>query len=304
LLSGKKIRTPNYSVDYIYTVVNLTIDLARWKKDDIHMALSEHAGLLSVSGARLHTEKTGNGPALVLIPGGGGDAAMYSPVAPLLAERSTVITLDRRGNSRSPLDNESIPVTAVEQAADVVAVLDHYAVDRAYVFGNSGSAIITLELLAKHEDRLLGAVVHEPPLTQLLPDSREQQDMDELRRIAETEGSLRGFIALAAITMPKPPRLFQTSSGRATIAAALRTVMAFSAVARWLTRRELLAVRVPWRLATGRDSVERPYYRPAHVLSDKLGVACVEFPGGHTAYQQQPEEFTSRLTEILDQLRQ
>jgi hypothetical protein len=138
------------------------------------------------------------------------------------------------------------------------------------------------------------------------------------------------------MTMPKPPRLFQTSAGRAAIAAALRTVLAVGSVLGQVTGREpggmqrlmgnadilirrelpaflydyepdlaaLQSVQAHWCLATGRDSVGRPYYRPAHVLGEKLGVACEEFPGGHTVYQQHPEEFTSRLTEILDQLRQ
>jgi pimeloyl-ACP methyl ester carboxylesterase len=120
------------------------------------------------------------------------------------------------------------------------------------------------------------------------------------------------------------------------IAALLRTVLAFSSVVWRVTGREpsgmqrlignadilfrrelpafvydyepaiaaLRSVQVPWCLATGRDSLGRPYYRPAHVLSDELGVTCEEFPGGHTVYQQHPEEFTSRLTEILDQLHQ
>jgi len=33
---------------------------------------------MRVTGERLYTEMTGSGPALVLIPGGGGDAEMYA----------------------------------------------------------------------------------------------------------------------------------------------------------------------------------------------------------------------------------
>jgi pimeloyl-ACP methyl ester carboxylesterase len=100
---------------------------------------------------------------------------MYSDVVPLLAEQFTVITFDRRGNSRGPLDDQSSPITVAEQAADIVAMLDHYAVDRAYVFGNSGSAIITLEFLAKHEDRLLGAVAHNRQWCSFFPAARNRR---------------------------------------------------------------------------------------------------------------------------------
>lgn len=296
------------------------------------MTLTTAVDTVRVPGARLHTEKAGSGPVLVLVPGGGGDAEMYADVVRLLATRFTVITFDRRGNSRSPLDDESIPIAVADQAADVIAVLDRYEVDRAHVFGNSGGAIITLELLSRHPDRLLGAVVHEPPIVRLLPGGPEERYLDELRRIAQAEGPLRAFVAFAAMTMPTPPRLFQTSVGRTMIAAAMRVLLACGSVMRLVTRREpsgmqrlignadilfrrelpafcydyepdialLRAATVPWCLATGRDSVGRPYHRPAHFLGENLGVPCVEFPGGHTAYQQQPADFAARLTEILD----
>ncbi|QFZ19198.1 alpha/beta fold hydrolase [Saccharothrix syringae] len=284
-----------------------------------------------VAGATLHVETTGTGPALVLIPGGGGDAGLYAEVVPLLAGRFTVITFDRRGNSRSPLDGGSTPVGVPEQAADVVAVLDHHRVDRAHVFGSSGGAIIALELLAGHRDRLLGAVVHEPPLVQLLPGSPEQRELDRLRRIADTEGPLRGFVAFATMTMPTPPRLFRHRAGRALVAAALWLVRATGTAWRRVTgrapggmarlvgntgvlmRRELPAfchdyrpdldalrsAHPPWWLATGRDSAGRPYHRPAHVLGGRLGVPVVEFPGGHTAYQRHAEDFARCLIELL-----
>lgn len=286
--------------------------------------------LVPTHGARLYTKRAGQGPALVLVSGGGGDADMYDDVVPLLAERHIVITFDRRGNSRSPLD-ASAAISVAEQADDIVAILDHLAIDRAYVFGNSGGAIITLDLLARHEDRLLGAVVHEPPLMSVVPGTPESEHMERLGRIGREQGPMRGFVAFASMTMPNPPRLFENTIGRNVTAAMLRTVLAVGSVARRVTgrapggmtrilgnaaitfRRELpefvnyepditalKAVRVPWCLATGHDSAGRPYDLPAHTLSARLGVACLEFPGGHTVYQQQPEDFTRRLTEILD----
>ncbi|WP_432174679.1 alpha/beta fold hydrolase [Streptomyces sp. Tue6028] len=292
-------------------------------------------GTVLVSCARLHTERTGHGPALVLIPGGGGDAGVYEDVVPLLAERFTVITFDRRGNSRSPLADPAAPVDVARQADDVVAVLDHHGIDRAYVFGTSSAAIIVLELLARHAKRLLGAVAHEPPLVQILPaDSSERRAVEDIERLGREKGPLRAAAAFGAMTMPEPPRMFVSPRGQAVIAAASRLMLATGGSVRRVTGREpdtmtrilansallverelpefcfayrpdLQALRdtdAPWCLATGRDSEGRPYHRPAHVLGGLLGVACEEFPGGHTVYQQLPEEFTRRLTTILDRL--
>lgn len=172
-------------------------------------------GTVLVSRARLHTERVGQGPALILIPGGGGDAGMYEDVVPLLAQRFTVITFDRRGNSRSPLADPAAPVDVARQADDVIAILDHYGIDRAYVFGNSGGAVIALDLLARHAGRVLGTVVHEPPLVQLLPaDSPERRALEDIERLGLEKGPLRASAAFGAMTMPRPPRMFVSPRGR------------------------------------------------------------------------------------------
>ncbi|GAA4502188.1 alpha/beta hydrolase [Actinoallomurus oryzae] len=291
------------------------------------------AELIQVKGARLHVERAGRGPALVLISGGGGDAAMYEEIVPLLAGRFTVITFDRRGNSRSPLEEPGGPIGVAEQAEDVVSVLDHCGIDRAFVFGNSGGAIIVVELVARHAHRLLGAVAHEPPLVQVLPDdSPERRELQDIARLGREKGVMRAFAAFGAMTLPDPPWIFRSAWGRAAIAVASRVGLLLGAVARSVTRREpssmtrilgntdllirrelpefcfayrpdlpaLGGTAVRWCTAVGDDSVGRPYHRPALVLADRLGVSCERFPGGHTAYQEGPREFTTRLLTILD----
>ncbi len=291
--------------------------------------------IVETPGARLHTEAAGTGPDLVLISGGGGDAGMYETVVPLLADRYRVITFDRRGNSRSPLTDQHAAIDIATQAADVIAVLDAYAIDRAHIFASSGAAIITLELLAAYEDRLIDAIMHEPPLVQLLPvDSPARQELADLCELAITKGPIRAFAAFGVMTMPNVPRTFRSNAGQALMAGASRASLAIGAAFRRITRtqpstmtrqlnnadlllrRELPAfcfdylpdlpalrkVEVPWRLATGRESVGKPYYVATHALADELGRDCVEFPGGHVPYQLQPEQFVVRLVELFDEM--
>ena len=61
-------------------------------------------GTLKVPGASLYYEVRGSGPVLLLVCGGLYDAAGYAGLARQLAGGYTVVTYDRRGNSRSPLD--------------------------------------------------------------------------------------------------------------------------------------------------------------------------------------------------------
>ncbi len=230
---------------------------------------------------------------------------MYEAVVAPLSRRFTVISYDRRGNSRSRLADPATPTSVAEHADDAVAVLGHYGVERAYVFGSSAGAIIT--------------------------GGPEGESIRRLQRVAR-KGLMRGWVAFAAMTMPRTPAFLLSPAGWFAAAGALRAGMAVLPVVRRVrggepggmerllgnTRRmlrvelpasgdeyepDLAALRraaVPWCPATGRDSVGRLCRRPAHVLGELVGVRCEEFPGGHVPYQETPDEFVRTLTEILD----
>lgn len=291
------------------------------------------ADTVVVPGARLHVERTGDGVPLLLVSGGGGDAGAYAEVVPLLARTRSVIAYDRRGNSRSPLTDPRASIAVDRQADDAVAILDHYGLKRAHVFGSSGGAIVALDLVARHPDRLLGAIVHEPPLVQLLPaDAAERREIEHIGHLAEHGRLMVAYAEFGAMTLPDPPRIFLSPAGRVAIAAATRLVLAAGALAQQVTRREpdamtrqlrnadltlrrelpafcldyrpdlaaLAESPAPWCFATGRDSVGKPYYAPARLLSQQLGVPCREFPGGHVPYLQHPQEFTATVTQTLE----
>lgn len=129
-------------------------------------------GLLTVDGATLHHEVRGEGPLLVMMPGGSADAGIYDAIAADLADRWTVATFDPRGYSRSPLDGpvtEQLPAT---HADDIVRLIELLSPDGApaALFGSSSSAVVALDVLARHSGRVSRVVAHEPPVVELLPD--------------------------------------------------------------------------------------------------------------------------------------
>ncbi|AHH16378.1 alpha/beta hydrolase family protein [Nocardia nova SH22a] len=299
------------------------------------MAANGKTLMVEAPGARLYTESAGSGPALVLISGGGGDAAMYEQVTGSLAEHYTVLTFDRRGNSRSPLTARDADIDVATQAADVVAILDAYGIDRALVFGNSGGAIIALELIAHHGKRVRAAVVHEPPLVQLLAaEDPARQEITRIHRLALDKSPMRGFAAFGAMTAPHLPAPLRSSAGQTALAVGSTAAVAAASVVHRITgrpvspmtrmlgntdllmRREIPAfcfdyrpaiaalrtTSVPWRPAVGRDSAGRPYFVTTEALAARLGIECAEFSGGHTAYQTRPEDFVRQLTQTFTEL--
>ena len=78
---------------------------------------------IDVNGIRLYCEERGRGPAVLFISGATGDAGHWAKVADILADAYTVITYDRRANSRSPRPPGWASTTIGEQADDAAALL-------------------------------------------------------------------------------------------------------------------------------------------------------------------------------------
>ena len=130
----------------------------------------KRTGTAAIEGTDLYYETRGNGPATLLIPGATGDAGHFDKAADILASNHTVITYDRRGNSRS---HSAGPALLDRQADDAAALLRHLGAAPAVVFGTSGGAIIALKLAIRTPEVARLVIVHEPPFIQALPDAQE-----------------------------------------------------------------------------------------------------------------------------------
>ncbi len=92
---------------------------------------------MRVNGADIYHEIRGAGPSVLLIAPAGGDGGVFDRMADLLAEEFTVVTYDRRGNSRSPRPVGWEKTTIEEQADDAAWLLNATRLAPAAVFGTS-----------------------------------------------------------------------------------------------------------------------------------------------------------------------
>lgn len=122
--------------------------------------------VVSVDGTRIGFEHLGAGPPLVVVHGGTADRSRWAPVAPALAERHTVLLVDRRGRGASG-DNTQSRYSLGLEVDDLVAVVEA-AADRSgtpvALLGHSFGALCSLEALLR-TDRIGRAVLYEPPFT-------------------------------------------------------------------------------------------------------------------------------------------
>jgi len=258
-----------------------------------------------VPGATLHCERQGDGPLLLMIAGGLGDAGYYTSVAERLADAYEVVAYDRRGNSRSPLDGDPYMVRIEEQCADALAVIEACGRDRAFVFGNSSGAIIALELAIRHPQAVAGVIAHEPPLVGVLDDAERWRGfMDEVVAQARREGAMAAFGTFASeIGQPEEP--VRTPELMARLAGNFDFLLQYEMGPFAHFDVDLEALResgVPVVLGGGDGSVGRFYYRPAEEIAQRLGARFATFPGHHNGYLDEPDEFAAVIRAELERL--
>ncbi|MFF4112914.1 alpha/beta fold hydrolase [Streptomyces sp. NPDC001714] len=262
-------------------------------------------GMLAVDGARLHCEVRGTGPALLMISGAGGDAGYYSAIAGDLADAFTVITYDRRGNSRST-GRDGTPTTLAEQAADARAVVDGLAGGRALVFGSSAGAIIGLTLAARHPEVVSGLIAHEPPAVNVLPDGDPARDFfPELAAVyAEGGAPAAGRRFAQGVrgegTYRWPDDLWKRFLGNQDHLFAAE----WPALASFLPDEEALR-SAPFPVVLGAGSEDRGTYyaRPSAEIARRIGARWAEFPGIHMEYLRDPARFAAAVRVLATLLR-
>ena len=126
------------------------------------------SGTLRVPGAGLYYQTRGTGPVLLLLPGGAGDADNPADLAEQLADRFTVLSYDRRGLSRSTIDDPTEPITLRTHAEDAHHLLAALGTEPAFVVGSSIGALIGLDLATRHPEQVRTLFAHEPPSARLL----------------------------------------------------------------------------------------------------------------------------------------
>ena len=130
---------------------------------------------VDTEGCSLHYWYQGSGPLLVMIPGGGGLGSTYNAIFPYLDKDFTVCTFDRRQNGNSKVE-VSKHLNLVQQARDVVAIIKAMGQDKACIFGNSGGALIALQLSVSYPAYVDRVVAHEAPTVVVLDDTTYHLD--------------------------------------------------------------------------------------------------------------------------------
>src|SRR4051812_32489586 len=130
----------------------------------------------STDGTPIAYQRSGSGPALVLVVGAFCDRMTTASLTPLLAPHFTVYEYDRRGRGASG-DGGAY---AVEREVEDLAAVVSAAGGQAYAYGHSSGAILALEAAARGVP-LTRLALYEPPFTAPAGSDGSDELLDEVR---------------------------------------------------------------------------------------------------------------------------
>ncbi|MCW7944209.1 hydrolase [Streptomyces hygroscopicus] len=113
---------------------------------------------ISRDGTPIAYQRTGKGPAVVLVSGAMSTGATVAPLAPHLSDRFSVIVYDRRGRGRS---GDTQPYAVTREVEDLAALIE-VAGGEAALYGISSGGALVLEAAASGLP-VRQVAVYEPP---------------------------------------------------------------------------------------------------------------------------------------------
>jgi pimeloyl-ACP methyl ester carboxylesterase len=247
--------------------------------------------------------------------GGFGDLAGYFP-------DRTVVTYDPRGLGRSVRKDGRSDHTPQQQAADLHLLIEALGAGAVEVFGSSGGAVTSLELVSVFPGDVVTLVAHEPPINAVLPDAagaeRARAGFHEAYQAKGAGAGMAAFIAMTAwpgeftedfFAQPAPdPAMFgMPAEDDGTRDDPLLSQSSWAITDYRPDAAALAAAPTRIVIAVGEESAGTYTARTAAGTAALLGQQATVFPshhggflGGQPGYAGKPEEFAARLREVLN----
>jgi pimeloyl-ACP methyl ester carboxylesterase len=239
---------------------------------------------------------TGQGPLLLMCPGGDGDPAGVTALAAQLSDAWTVVTYRRGAHP-----------TIAEHAVDAAVVLEAVGGGPVAVFASSFGGLVALELVLSSPGAVSTLVVHEPPLLAVLPaDDPAPAQMHAMHTAAAADMRSAGALVMTTtgtrmdewedappVSAPDPGRLTAMERFFADVAPAAERYAPDPAAIRAAAATTRI---VP---AVGTTATGHFPYRCAQALGDLLDTPVAQLPGAHNGMITHPRAFAAALRELL-----
>jgi pimeloyl-ACP methyl ester carboxylesterase len=247
-------------------------------------------------GETIHYVDEGEGSAIVLLHGLGGNAENWLLQRRYLCATHRVLSLDLPGHGLST----GRSVAFVDYARAIEAMLDDAGVARTMLCGLSKGARAGIAFAARHPDRVCGMVIVNAFL-HLRPEDRDRR-LALYDLLLEVDGPARWASQLLRLMgvedYPAIVRGFRRSLDRID---PMHIRRIFREQVDWDQRQCLPDILCPVLVVQGLKDGFIPAYCADETLAGLPGSELALFDGGHLPYLEAPKAFNHRLSEFLSQ---
>jgi aminoacrylate hydrolase len=240
----------------------------------------------SIGDAEIYYEESGQGPALMLVPGLSGLGSFWAEQVRELSRDFHVIVHDHRGAGRST--HSRIQYSVEQMADDVLRLMDGLGIESAHIAGHSTGGAMAQVIALDHPRRVRSLVLSatwagpDPYFTRLF-ESRKQALLDSgiaeyLRGAALFQYPPSWISANDALISERHASLIPASAPVEVIASRI------DAIVRHDRRRRLGEIRVPTLVIVAADDMITPRLYSEEIASRIPGAKLVVVEtGGHLA---------------------
>ncbi|HPF25514.1 MAG TPA: alpha/beta hydrolase [Steroidobacteraceae bacterium] len=247
---------------------------------------------LSVADGQLYYEVHGEGPAIVLAHGIGGNHAAWYQQIPVFSQSYTLVTFDHRGFGRSE-DRGGLGRSAFVD--DLTTLLDHLTIEQAALVGQSTGGGTCVGFTSRHPKRVAALV-----MADTLHGLTEAADVREMMSIARNE--MDGLSQLERVLGEK------TRREQPALAALYDQIASFNDYDRRtlpgsftpIEPSALAALKVPTLFIVGQEDQLFPPTAVQRMQAQIPGSFYIEVSdSGHSAYFERPTEFNDSVLTFL-----
>lgn len=208
---------------------------------------------------------------------GGGGERLGAELAPL-ADRSRIISYDRRGYGKSEAPEPYLATTVTEQSEDAAALLLALGAGPALLVGADFGALIALDLCLRRPELVCAAVLADPPVYSL--------DVESTRELAEQRGAIEEALRAGSTDQAIEALLGANADGDLLASAQANSGACFAdyggLASLELTHRQMRDCRLPIKILST-PSASAPLALIADELDGLLGNSALLRSGGLVA---------------------
>jgi len=261
----------------------------------------ERSWVYSKDGTRISVQKTGDGPALLLIHGSSIDGSSWQRVLPGLSKYFTVYVMDRRGHGNSG----DAKTYTISMEGDDIAAVSAAIQQPLTILGHSYGALCVLIALDKLQHARQLILYESPLITDTSPPlSPEAQQtlakMDRALEANEREEILTLFLRDFAKVSPVSLATMKAASNwaaRVEMASALPREI-HAALSQRVSKDSLARCKIPLTLFIGSTSPSSAREATDFICHSILGCRVLTLEGqGHLAALSAPDLFVTKIRE-------